>query len=78
MMLIRRILFLITLLFMAGSLSLNTAAAAPPKQAPEGQEYIIQAGDTLSILADRFLGDTSRYFGFSTNCRGNQCQSRRR
>jgi glyoxylase-like metal-dependent hydrolase (beta-lactamase superfamily II) len=61
MMLIRRILFLITLLFMAGSLFINTAAAAPPKQAPEGQEYIIQAGDTLSILADRFLGDTSAF-----------------
>jgi glyoxylase-like metal-dependent hydrolase (beta-lactamase superfamily II) len=46
---------------MAGSLFINTAAAAPPKQAPEGQEYIIQAGDTLGILADRFLGDTSAF-----------------
>lgn len=60
-MLIRRILFIITVLFMAGSLSLNTAAAAPPQQAPEGQEYIVQAGDTLSILADSFLGDVSAF-----------------
>jgi hypothetical protein len=47
---------LITLLMLPGVL-----LAAPPSQTEEGQSYIVQAGDWLSKLAEKYYGDALAY-----------------
>ena len=39
----------------------NVAAAAPPSQAPTGQAYIVQPGDWLMKIAEKFYGDANAY-----------------
>ena len=46
----------VSLLVTLATLTLMTGpvGAAPPAQAPDGQEYIVQPGDTLSALAQTY------------------------
>jgi hypothetical protein len=39
----------------------SSVAAAPPRQAPAGEEYIVQAGDWLTKIADKYYGDAQEY-----------------
>lgn len=47
---------LTTLTLMSGSVG-----AAPPAQGSEGQEYIVQAGDWLSKISEKYYGDILSY-----------------
>ena len=49
-------LLLIMLMAFAGA-----AGAAPPLQTEDGQEYVVQADDWLSKIAERFYGDVTAY-----------------
>lgn len=48
---------LIILVISIMMMTLNVVAAAPSAQTEEGQEYVVQADDWLSKLADKFYGD---------------------
>lgn len=48
-------------LVLALSLSISAALAAPPAQEAGGEEYIVQKGDWLSKIADRYYGDPMAY-----------------
>jgi len=39
----------------------NAVAAAPPSQAPAGEAYVVQPGDWLMKIAEKFYGDTEAY-----------------
>jgi nucleoid-associated protein YgaU len=39
----------------------STVTAAPPSQAPDGEAYIVQAGDWLTKIARNFYGDADAY-----------------
>ncbi|MBE7552822.1 MAG: SMP-30/gluconolactonase/LRE family protein [Anaerolineales bacterium] len=54
------IVVILTAILLAGALSV--AQAAPPVQTEqEGQEYVVQANDWLSRLAEKFYGDVMAY-----------------
>ncbi len=56
----RKILFALTIFSLSAAIIPATILAAPPTQ-EEGQEYIVQADDWLSKLADKFYGDPLAY-----------------
>ncbi len=54
------ILLLITLVLITSALS-SVVLAAPPSQEAAGQDYIVQADDWVSKLAEKFYGDPLAY-----------------
>jgi len=65
-------LALLVLTVMGGILAVVGATAAPPEGG--GQDYVVQADDWLSKLADKFYGDPSAYLIIveATNARAGQ------
>jgi glyoxylase-like metal-dependent hydrolase (beta-lactamase superfamily II) len=55
-----RKVFLVAILALIVSALPLSALAAPPQQ-DGGEDYVVQAGDTLAELADRFYGDAQAY-----------------
>jgi hypothetical protein len=55
----KKAVLLITLLAMLVTGSAVTAA--PPSQAPDGEAYVVQAGDWLTKIARNFYGDANAY-----------------
>ncbi len=55
----RKAVLLLTLFVML--LTGNVVTAAPPSQAPAGQAYVVQAGDWLVKIAEKFYGDADAY-----------------
>lgn len=58
-------------------LTAHTALAAPPRQAPRGEEYIVQSGDWLSKIAEKYYGESVRYPTIieATNAKANEDNS---
>ena len=55
----KKAILLLTLFAMLVTGSVVTAA--PPSQAPDGEAYIVQPGDWLMNIAEKFYGDASAY-----------------
>ncbi len=53
--------FVLALLLLALTAFAGAAGAAPLLQAEEGQEYVVQADDWLSKIAERYYGDVTAY-----------------
>jgi glyoxylase-like metal-dependent hydrolase (beta-lactamase superfamily II) len=58
-MMYRKVVLMAVLALIVSALPLSVVAASPPHY--EGEDYVVQAGDSLSKLADRFYGDVLAY-----------------
>lgn len=69
-----KILGILVAALMWGFTSAAQAASPPPQQAEAGQEYVVQADDWLTKLAEKYLGDATlwRRIVEATNARAAQ------